>query len=73
MLRYRNGRFDPDIEIADAWKRLQEENYTQNDWDLLNHEYYEHQFEEYFKTDYSTAHNKAIETGSIWGPYKEVD
>lgn len=73
ILRNGIGKFDPDIEIADAWNRLIDGNYTQNDLDLLNHEYYEHRFEEFFKSDYVTAHNKTVESGRIWDPYKEVD
>lgn len=73
ILRDRVGTFDPDIEIADAWERLMNGNYNQNDLDLLNHEYYEHRFEEFFGTDYGTAHNRTVETGRVWDPYKEVD
>lgn len=69
----RVGQFNPDIEIADAWKRLKEGNYTQNDLDLLKHEYYEHRFEEFFNADYRNSHNRAVETGRVWDPYKEVD
>lgn len=68
VLRYGTGKFNPDIEISDAWKRLQDGNYTQSDLDLLNHEYYEHRFEEYFGTDYDVAHNRTVETGRTWEP-----
>ena len=34
-------RFDADPEIADAWYRLTNGTYNQNDIDLLNHEYFE--------------------------------
>ena len=73
VLRDRVGRFDPDIEIADAWERLMNGTYNQNDLDLLIHEYYEHRFEEFFGTDYETAHNRTVETGRVWDPDKEVD
>lgn len=73
ILKEQIGQFDPDIEIADAWNRLIDGNYIKNDLDLLEHEYYEHRFEEFFKTDYGTAHNRTVETGRIWDPYKEVD
>lgn len=66
-------KFDPDVEIADSWKRLTDGNHNQNDLDLLNHEYYESRFEEFFKTDYRAAHNKTVETGRYWDPYKELD
>lgn len=73
ILRDRVGRFDLDIEIADAWEQLMNGNYNQNDLDLLNREYYEHRFEEFFGTDYETDHNRTVETGRVWDPYKEVD
>ena len=37
-------RFDADPEIADAWYRLTNGTYNQNDIDLLNHEYFESKF-----------------------------
>ena len=64
-------RFDADSEIADAWYRLTNGTYNQNDIDLLNHEYFESKFESFYKTDYRTAHNKTEESGRIWDPYKE--
>jgi len=64
-------RFDADSEIADAWYRLTNGNYNQNDIALLNHEYFESKFENLYKTDYRTAHNKTEESGRIWDPYKE--
>ena len=64
-------RFDADPEIADAWYRLTNGTYNQNDIDLLNHEYFESKFESFYKTDYRTAHNKTEESGRIWDPYKE--
>lgn len=72
-MRDRVGKFDPDIEIDDALGRLINGDYNQNDLDLLNHEYYEHRFEEFFSTDYRTAHNRTVETGKVWNPYKEVE
>ena len=73
ILDDRIGRFDADIEIADAWERLRKGNYNQNDLDLLNHEYYEHRFEKFFDTDYANAHAKTIESGRVWDPDKEID
>ena len=67
------GRFDSDVEIADAWDRLISGNYNSNDLDLLNHEYYESRFESIFKTDYRTAHDSTITSGRIWDPFKEVE
>ena len=64
-------RFDADPEIADAWYRLTNGTYNQNDIDLLNHEYFESKFESFYKTDYRTAHNKTEESGRIGDPYKE--
>ena len=67
------GRFDSDVEIADAWDRLINGNYNPNDIDLLNHEYYESRFEGIFKTDYRTAHDSTIKSGRVWDPFKEVE
>ena len=64
-------RFDPDPEIADAWYRLKNGTYNQNDISLLNHEYLESKFESFYKTDYRTAHKRTEEWGRIWDPYKE--
>ena len=64
-------RFDTDPEIADAWYRLTNGDFNQNDISLLNHEYFESKFESFYKTDYRTAHNKTEESGRIWDPYKE--
>ena len=64
-------RFDADPEIADAWYRLTNGTFNQNDIDLLNHEYFESKFESFYKTDYGTAHSKTEESGRIWDPYKE--
>ncbi|MBA3925683.1 T7SS effector LXG polymorphic toxin [Listeria rustica] len=65
------GRFDSDIEIADAWGRLEKGTYTKNDMNLLEHELFESKFEGIFKTDYRTAHDKTIKSGRIWDPFKE--
>ncbi|WP_444908173.1 hypothetical protein ACJJIR_09665 [Microbulbifer sp. SSSA008] len=62
------GRFHPDIEIADSWKRLQGGTHTDNDLILLQHEYFESRFEKIFKVDYDTAHNKTESTGRVWRP-----
>ena len=64
-------RFDADPEIADAWYRLTNEDHTQNDIDLLNHEYFESKFESFYRTDYGVAHKKTEESRRIWDPYKE--
>lgn len=64
-------RFDADPEIADAWYRLTNGDHTQNDIDLLNHEYFESKFESFYRTDYRTAHKKTEESRRIWDPYKE--
>ena len=64
-------RFDADPEIAYTWYRLTNGGYTQNDFDLLNHECFESKFESFYRTDYRTAHNKTEESGRIWDPYKE--
>ncbi|HEV2614176.1 MAG TPA: hypothetical protein VGV92_05655 [Gammaproteobacteria bacterium] len=61
-------QFHPDIEISDAWNRLQSSHFGQEDLNLLEHEYFEARFEGIFKTDYLTAHNAAIESGRVWEP-----
>lgn len=68
-----NHHIDGDVEIADAWARLKNGTYNQNDLDLLEHEYFESKFEKLFGTNYRTAHEKALESGRGWDPYKEVD
>ena len=60
--------FDPDPDIADAWFRLQEGDYNNQDIRLLEHEYFEARFEGIFKTDYRTAHNATIKSGRTWTP-----
>lgn len=62
------NRFAPDIEIADAWQRLQAGKFHRQDLDLLSHEYYESRFEGIFKTDYDTAHAAAVDSGRDWNP-----
>ena len=71
-------RFDTDPEIADAWYRLTNGDYNQNDISLLNHEYFESKFENFYKTATekackkgNEAHNKTEESGRIWDSYKE--
>lgn len=62
------GKFDPYIEIADSWQRLQSGNFVRQDLDLLSHEYFESRFEALYKTDYTTAHNAAVRSGRDWNP-----
>lgn len=62
------GLFDPDMDMAIAWERLQTSKFKPSDIDLLNHEYFESKFEKLFRVDYSTAHKKAIASGRIWEP-----
>ena len=57
-------KFDSNVDMADAWKRLTEGKYNQKDLNLLNHEYFESRFESFFKTDYRTAHDKTVESGT---------
>lgn len=61
-------RFAPDIEIADAWMRLQKGNFVQQDINLLKHEYFEARFKGIYKTDYITAHNAANDSLRTWTP-----
>lgn len=57
------GRFHPDIDIANAWKRLEIGTHNEADLKIFKHEYFESKFEGIFKTDYSTAHDAAIRAG----------
>jgi hypothetical protein len=66
------GRFAPDIEIADAWTRLQRGNFVKQDFQLLQHEYFEARFEGIFKTNYMTAHNAANNSLRVWNPNEFV-
>lgn len=52
-------RFEPDHEIAAAWDRLYRGDFIKNDIQLLEHEYFESEFEALHKTDYDTAHTAA--------------
>lgn len=61
-------RFAPDIEIADAWTRLQAGSFVKQDLQLLQHEYFEARFKGIFKTDYITAHNAANDSLRQWNP-----
>jgi hypothetical protein len=64
----RVSTFDHDIEIADAWRRLQTGKYVEEDLNLLQHEYFESKFESLYSTDYITAHKAAESTGRKWQP-----
>jgi hypothetical protein len=57
------GRFDPDLDIANAWKNLESGNYGQSELLLFKHEHFESRFEGIFRTDYDTAHNAANRAG----------
>lgn len=61
-------QFDPDSEIASAWDRLCQGDYIKNDLILLEHEYYELEFEKRFNTTYEIAHEAAIKAGYYWKP-----
>ena len=60
--------FDPDIEIADAWRRLKTSTLHPEDLKLLQHEYFESRFERMFSTDYRLAHSAAIRSERDWFP-----
>ena len=64
----RFDRFDPYIEIADSWERLQSGTFVKQDLELLQHEYFESRFESLYQTDYITAHNASIFSGYDWHP-----
>lgn len=44
------GRRVPDPEIANAWDRLIDGSFNQNDIGLLNHGYFESRFESFYQT-----------------------
>ena len=56
-------RFDPDFEIATAWKRMEAGIHTESDLLIIKHEHFESRFEGIFKTDYKAAHNAAKHAG----------
>ena len=55
--------------MAEAWERLIEGNFTQNDMRLLEHEFFELRFEQWFRTDLDTAHRIA-DKHKKWDPKK---
>ncbi|HZW60743.1 MAG TPA: hypothetical protein VFF04_00810 [Candidatus Babeliales bacterium] len=59
-------RFDPDAEMASAWDRLANGDFTQNDIRWLEHEYCESVIEVSEGVDYRTAHKLTEEAGKIW-------
>lgn len=67
------SRYDPDIDMMEAWKRLIDGNHQKQDIDLLQHEYFESKFEKIFDVPYRIAHDKTIESGRIWDPYEPVE
>jgi len=61
-------QFDADPDIADAWARLQRDDFVPEDIRLLEHEYFESRFESIFRTNYRDAHNATIRSGRTWNP-----
>ncbi len=61
-------QFDADPDIADAWARLQRDNFVPEDIRLLEHEYFESRFESIFQTNYRDAHDATIRSGRTWNP-----
>ncbi len=67
QLRYSEGRFDADPDIANSWKRFQEGDFNQNDLELFEHELMESYYisvgtpENPGPTTYDTAHNAVKE------------
>ena len=61
-------RFDPDIQQALAWKRLETKTHTQNDITWIKHECAERYYELKYGSGYSEAHHKAQQCfdGSPW-------
>ena len=55
-------RFDSDIKIADAWKRLENGNHTPEDIQLLKHETAERWIEKKRGAGYTESHDRATES-----------
>jgi hypothetical protein len=51
------GRFAPDPEMASAWDRLYQGDFIKNDFQLLEHEFFESRLEKIYKIDYQKAHD----------------
>ncbi len=66
QLDYGFDLFDPDPDIADAWFRLQQGDFNDEDLRLLAHEYFESRFEGIFHTNYRTAHEATERSGRLW-------
>jgi hypothetical protein len=59
QLSARVGPFDADLDIANAWRRMDGGTHTPDDIKLFKHEYFESKFEKIFRTNYEDAHNAA--------------
>lgn len=59
------GRFASNIEIADAWTRLQNGNF-------VKHEYFETRLKGIFKTNYTTTHYATNDSGRKLAPEEFV-
>jgi hypothetical protein len=59
QLSTRVGQFDADLDIANAWRRMEVGTHTFDDIKLFKHEYFESKFEKIFQTSYENAHNAA--------------
>ena len=58
-LRKGLSRFDPDLGIAQAWRRVEKGAFLPEDLRFLKHELFESKFGGIFKKDYFTAHDAA--------------
>lgn len=56
------GRFEPDYDMAVAWRRLQKGDYLPRDITLLNHELLESYYEKEYNLTAREAHDKTQET-----------
>lgn len=59
-------RFEPDYDMAVAWKRLQSGDYLDRDITLLNHELLERRLEKEYNLTASEAHARASEVYDWW-------
>ncbi|MGM1050189.1 MAG: hypothetical protein ACQEXX_29265 [Bacillota bacterium] len=59
------GKFDPDYDMAEAWKRLEKGTFTENDIVLLNHEIFEKKLVGINKWDAGGAHDIIMTTEKL--------
>ena len=68
-------RFDSNLKQAEAWKRLETGNHTEDDLTWLKHEKAEQYVEKLYDSGYSESHNAAEKhwSGDPWKKQKETE